>query len=81
METAITMGAAVLGGFVARSWYNAIVLGTILGVVARFGYIWMMTGSVARWEFNGAIVGTLLGSAVAALLVHLLLAWRRRRIQ
>lgn len=78
METAITMGAAVFGGFVARSWYMAIVLGTILGVVARFGYVWFMTGSVARWEFDGAIVGTILGSAVAAVLVHLLLWWRRR---
>jgi hypothetical protein len=59
----------------------AIALGTILGVVARVGYIWFMTGSVARWQVDSAIAGTILGSAVAAGLVHLLMAWRLRRIQ
>ncbi len=78
METAIAMGAAVFGGFVARSWYTAIVFGTILGVIARFGYVWFRTGSVARWEIDAAIVSTLLGCAVAAVLVHALLWWRRR---
>lgn len=77
METAVAMGGAVLGGFVARSWYMAIVLGTVLGVVARFGYVWATTGALARPDFDAAIVGTILGSAVAALLVHLLNRWRR----
>ena len=78
METAIAIGVAVVGGFLARSWYMAIVLGTIAGVIARFGYIWFQTGSVARWEIDAAIVSTILGSAVAALVAHLLLWWRRR---
>ena len=79
METAIAIGAAVFLGIVARSWYMAIVLGTIAGVVARFGYVWYMTGSIGRWEFDGAIVGTVLGCAVAAVLAHLLFWWWRRR--
>jgi hypothetical protein len=79
MELAAAIGAAVIGGFIARSWYVAIVLGTILGVAARFGYLWFRTGSVARWEFDAAIVSTLIGCAVAALVVHLLVWWRRQR--
>ena len=78
METAIAIGAAVLGGMVARSWYMAIVLGTILGIATGFGYVWFATGSVARWEFDAAVVSTVLGSAVAAAMAHLLLRWRRR---
>jgi hypothetical protein len=79
MEIAIAMGAAVIGGFLARSWYLAIALGVIFGVIARFGYVWLRTGSVARWEFDAAIVSTILGCAVAALVVHGLLWWRRQR--
>ena len=78
METAIAMAAAVVGGFMARTWYMAIVLGTIAGVIVRFGHLWVRTGSVTRWEFDEAIVATVLGSAVAALLVHIPLWWRRR---
>ena len=77
METAIAMGAAVFGGIVARSWYAAIVLGTIFVVVARFGYVWATAGSVARPEFDAAIVGTILGSAIAGVLVHVLDRWRQ----
>jgi hypothetical protein len=69
----------VIGGFVARTWYLAIVLGTLFGVAARFGYVWFRTGSLARWEFDAAIVGTILGCAVAGLLAHALVWWRRNR--
>ena len=79
METAIAIAAAVVGGFVARSWYMAIVLGVIAGVVARFGYVWLVTGSLARWEIDTAIVSTILGCAVAAVMVHVLLSWQRHR--
>ena len=79
METAIAIGAAVIGGFVARSWYMAIVLGVIAGVVAKFGYVWFLTGSVTRWEIDAAIVSTILGCAVAAVMVHVLLSWQRHR--
>ena len=78
METAIAIAAAVVGGFVARSWYMAIVLGVIAGVVARFGYVWLVTGSLARWEIDTAIVSTILGCAVAAVMAHVLL-WGQRR--
>jgi hypothetical protein len=61
---------SLVGGFVARSWYMAIVLGVIAGVVARFGYVWFLTGSVARWQIDTAIVSTILGCAVAAVMVH-----------
>jgi uncharacterized MnhB-related membrane protein len=71
------MGAAVFGGLVARSWYMAIVLGTIFGVIARFGYVWIKAGSLARPEIDAAVVGTILGSAVAGVLVHMLNRWRR----
>jgi hypothetical protein len=50
------IGAAVAGGFGARSWYMAIVLGVIAGVVARFGYVRFLTGSVALWQIDAAIV-------------------------
>jgi hypothetical protein len=76
---AVAIGAAVIGGILARSWAMAIVLGVILGVIARFGYIWYRTGSLARWEFDAAIVSTILGCAVAAVVVHALLWWRRQR--
>ena len=78
METAVAIGAAVFGGMIARSWYMAIVLGTILGVVARYAYVWFAAGAVARWEVDGSLLATVLGTAVAALLVHLLVWWRRR---
>jgi uncharacterized MnhB-related membrane protein len=79
MDIGIAIGAAVIGGILARTWYMAVVLGTILGVAARFAYVWFRTGSVARWEFDAAIVGTIVGCAVAALLAHLLMWWWQRR--
>ena len=40
----------------------AIVLGTILGVVARYGYVWFATGAVAHWEIDGSFLATVLGT-------------------
>ena len=79
MDMAIAIGAAVVGGILARTWYMAVVLGTVLGVIARFAYVWLSTGSVARWEIDAAIVGTIVGCGVAALLAHLLWWWWQRR--
>jgi uncharacterized MnhB-related membrane protein len=79
MNMAIAIGAAVVGGILARTWYMAVVLGTVLGVIARFAYVWLSTGSVARWEIDAAIVGTIVGCGVAALLAHLLWWWWQRR--
>jgi uncharacterized MnhB-related membrane protein len=79
MNMAMAIGAAVVGGILARTWYMAVVLGTVLGVIARFAYVWLSTGSVARWEIDAAIVGTIVGCGVAALLAHLLWWWWQRR--